>query len=647
MNEIRSFAALSSIFAYTHTSSTTLSNKYRPEIDGLRAIAVIAATINNFWESFLPCGYLGVDMFAVISGYVITSSLYKRPHRDLQDLLTGFYARRFKRLIPGLVVMVIVIFTLSLFVIPQSNYSLVSIRTGISALAGASNLYLIKQSLDYFAYNAKINPFTATWSLSCEEQYYLIFPFIIWFTGFGRQTKNGTKNLFITIIALSTLSILGFVYYWFVNRTIAYFLMPTRFWEMGFGCLVFLTYQKSSGSRVSSLRGFPVLLLLLILLGTFFLPLEQGLVATFAVVVTTTAIILGIEQLTTSYDILTNPLFRFIARISYSLYLYRWAILSLSLWCFSQLENWMSVLLIILMFVVASVSTFFIEEPLKKLKWTSSRTRDILLSIGVSLGAAFSLFTVNHLLNSWINRVYLGAVKEGDLIMVQTQLNCEKALVKNKSIPASSCLLRKNLEPSIFILGSSHASNLVPSVRKVSQELGYSGVYYITNQKDFWDSNFFTEFKDSLTDQDLILYARDQEIISSNKGISEITSNLKLLTSAASNSGAKLFLVNDIHNLTELSFAPSLKFPFGKGVSYDQAIQARKNYTSYLTKFVNNKTVFIIDPINSVCKNSHCDISLNGKIIFADSSPHFNVTNGKYVLSEFFGKNLPRVNSNL
>lgn len=630
----------------THTSSRTLSNKYRPEIDGLRAIAVIAATINNFWESFLPCGYLGVDMFAVISGYVITSSLYKRPHRDLQDLLTGFYARRFKRLIPGLVVMVIVIFTLSLFVIPQSNYSLVSIRTGISALAGASNLYLIKQSLDYFAYNAKINPFTATWSLSCEEQYYLIFPFIIWFTGFGRQTKNGTRNLFITIIALSTLSILGFAYYWFVNRTIAYFLMPTRFWEMGFGCLAFLTYQKSSGSRVYSSRGFPILLLLLILLGTFFLPLEQGLVATFAVVVTTTAIILGIEQLTTSYDILTNPLFRFIARISYSLYLYRWAILSLSLWCFSQLENWMSVLLIILMFVVASVSTFFIEEPLKKLKWTSSRTRDILLSIGVSLGAAFSLLTVNHLLNSWKYEVYLGAVKEGDLIVVQTQLNCEKALVKNKSIPASSCYLRKNLEPSIFILGSSHASNLIQSVRKVSQGLGYSGIYYITNANDFWDLNSFTEFKDSLTDQDIILYARDQAVISTSKGMSEITLHLKLLTSAASNSGAKLFLVNDLPNFTELSFTPSLKFPFGKGVSYDQAIKARKKYTSYLTKFVNNKTVFIIDPINSVCKSSHCDSSLNGKRIYADPSPHFNVTNGKYVLSEFFGKNLPRVKFN-
>ena len=589
-----------------------------------------------------------MDMFAVISGYVITSSLYKRPHRDLQDLLTGFYSRRFKRLIPGLVVMVIVIFILSLFVIPpQSNYSLVSIRTGISALAGASNLYLIKQSLDYFGFNAKVNPFTATWSLSCEEQYYFIFPFIIWFTGFGRQTKNGTRNLFITIIALSTLSILGFVYYWFANRTIAYFLMPTRFWEMGFGCLACLTYKKSSVSRVSSSRGFPVLLLLLILLGIFFLPLEQGLVATFAVVVATTAIILGIEQLTTSYNILTNPLFRFIARISYSLYLYRWAILSLSLWCFSQLENWMSVLLIILMFLVASVSTFFIEEPLKKLKWTSSRTRDILLSIGVSLGAAFSLFTVNHLLNPWKYGVYLGAAKDGDFKVVQTQLNCEKALVKNKSVPASSCLLRKNLEPSVFILGSSHASNLVPSVRKVSQGLGYSGVYYITNANDFWVSNRLTEFKDSLTDQDLILYARDQAAISTSKGMSEITLHLKLLTSAASNSGAKLFLVNDLPNFTELTLLPSLKFPFGVGISYDQAIKARKKYTSNLTKFVNNKTVFIIDPINSVCKISHCDSSLNGKRIYADSSPHFNVTNGKYVLSEFFRKNLPRAKFNL
>ena len=112
---------------------------YRAEIDGLRALAVVAVILNHIDERLLPSGYLGVDVFFVISGFVITASLTRRPAHSLADLLLGFYSRRLKRLVPALLLFVVVVGVLACLVIPRPHTAL---RTGISALFGFSNVYL-------------------------------------------------------------------------------------------------------------------------------------------------------------------------------------------------------------------------------------------------------------------------------------------------------------------------------------------------------------------------------------------------------------------------------------------------------------------------------------------------------------------------
>ena len=123
-------------------------SKYRPEIDGLRAFAVVAVIINHFNKDLLPSGYLGVDIFFVISGYVITSSLAGRESKNFLDFLTGFYERRIKRLMPALVVFVLITSILICLFNPDPTLAL---KTGGTSLFGLSNLYLLKQSTDYFA----------------------------------------------------------------------------------------------------------------------------------------------------------------------------------------------------------------------------------------------------------------------------------------------------------------------------------------------------------------------------------------------------------------------------------------------------------------------------------------------------------------
>ena len=185
----------------------TTKGKYRPEIDGLRAFAVIAVIINHFNKDILPGGYLGVDSFFVISGYVITSSLHGRSSRDLKDFISGFYARRIKRLVPALSVFVLITSIAICLFNPTPG---TSFRTGLTSLFGLSNLYLLKNSTDYFAQSTELNVFAHTWSLGVEEQFYILFPFLIWFSGFGRQTKNGARNLFLIIGALTIASLIAF-----------------------------------------------------------------------------------------------------------------------------------------------------------------------------------------------------------------------------------------------------------------------------------------------------------------------------------------------------------------------------------------------------------------------------------------------------
>ena len=186
-----------------------VKSKYRPEIDGLRAFAVVAVIINHFNKEILPNGYLGVDIFFVISGFVITSSLYQRPSKNFKDFIGGFYERRIKRLVPALAVFVLVT-SIAICLFNPEPY--LSLWTGLTSLFGLSNLYLLKHSTDYFAQSTELNVFTHTWSLGVEEQFYILFPFLIWFSGFGRQTKNGARNLFLIVGTLTIASLIGFLY---------------------------------------------------------------------------------------------------------------------------------------------------------------------------------------------------------------------------------------------------------------------------------------------------------------------------------------------------------------------------------------------------------------------------------------------------
>ena len=296
-------------------------NFYRPEIDGLRAFAVIAVIINHFNFNLFPSGYLGVDIFFVISGYVITSSISSKKKRNgFLKFIGDFYSRRIKILIPALVFYVISISLLVCFLVPENE---IILRTGVSSLFGLSNFYLLKHSTDYFAQTTALNPFTHTWSLGVEEQFYFIFPILIWISGYSKGEKNSKKIfLFITFI-ISIIFLIIFFYLYRQNLSTAYFLMPTRFWELSAGSIAFLLTKNISKNniKIPKITNFILLLSLLIVIS---LPKEMGLIATITIVLITILLLIFIEKNSFTYKILTSKIALFIGSISYSLYLWHW-----------------------------------------------------------------------------------------------------------------------------------------------------------------------------------------------------------------------------------------------------------------------------------------------------------------------------------
>ncbi len=385
-------------------ASQEKGRNYRPEIDGIRALAVIAVLINHFNKDLLPSGYLGVDIFFVISGYVITVSLASRQYSSFKDFILGFYSRRVKRLVPALVVCVFITCLVGYLFIPlSSDLANDSSRTGIVALFGLSNLYLFMKATDYFGASAELNLFTQTWSLGVEEQFYFLFPALIWFTGFAQKRKNGARNLSVGISALCTASLAMFIYWSYTNQPAAYFLLPSRFWEMGAGCLLFICLEKFPRQAINFPKNSSIILIFL-LISILFVPPGYQVYTTIAAVALSALLIGMIRPATSAYRVLTLRPIIFIGLISYSLYLWHWSVLVISRWTIG-ISWWSAPVLMLFSILLAYLSYKTIEKPVRGMQRKIPSRLVFLSGFGCALVTSGFLFSVGE---KEFPKLYLG-----------------------------------------------------------------------------------------------------------------------------------------------------------------------------------------------------------------------------------------------
>ncbi|MBV8687265.1 MAG: acyltransferase [Alphaproteobacteria bacterium] len=226
---------------------------YVPAIDGLRAVAVLSVVAYHVDHGWLPGGLAGVDLFFVISGFVVTASLAGRASGRPGADFAAFYARRVVRIVPALAASLLAVFALAMLFIPERGLGEHGVGAGLSAFAGFSNLFLYANLGDYFAPRSALDPFAHTWSLGIEEQFYLLLPLALWLT-LRRERGSGAPWRALAAVGLvSAASLLLYARDAGSDPRAVFYLTRYRLWELGAGVLLCLGMPLWLG-RLRALR---------------------------------------------------------------------------------------------------------------------------------------------------------------------------------------------------------------------------------------------------------------------------------------------------------------------------------------------------------------------------------------------------------
>lgn len=349
---------------------TPSRGQYFPYIDGLRAFAVLSVLIYHLNAAWLPGGFVGVDVFFVISGFVVSASIASFKGQGLRAFLAYFYARRIKRIFPALIVCLLVTGYVTALFVPSSWLSAVNQQTGLYAFFGLSNFILAQTGRDYFAPTTEFNPYTHTWSLAVEEQFYLVFPFLFLAWLGSRRGRWFSAGLFGAGLLAS---VLFAAWQTAASPTAAYFLAPSRFWELAAGVLLYqlITLVPAITARPSARpRGLLGLLSLLLLLASFVVstperfPMPGALLA----VLGTLGLIYSLHQrddLHRLHAFLGSRPLVAVGKISYSLYLWHWPVFVLFRWTTGLDTPGLRILAVLLAVALAIASYRWVENPFR------------------------------------------------------------------------------------------------------------------------------------------------------------------------------------------------------------------------------------------------------------------------------------------
>jgi peptidoglycan/LPS O-acetylase OafA/YrhL len=387
-----------------------IQTQYFPYIDGLRALAVLSVLVYHVNEFWLPGGFVGVDVFFVISGFVVSASVAGFKGQGILHFAGYFYARRITRIFPALIACLLTTALVSALFIPASWLSMVNEKTGLYAFLGLSNFILAQNGRDYFAPTAEFNPYTHTWSLAVEEQFYLSFPllFLGWLSG-GRGRALST-----VLFSVFGFASLGWAAWQSgTNPTQAYFLLPSRFWELAAGVLLFQLISVSPEPRASEGYSFFHLvagvLFLLLVLGALALSTSARFPVPGAlpVVIGTLGLIWSLHRhpgLRSLHGLLGNRPLVFIGKISYSLYLWHWPVFVLFRWTWGLDTPLLRAAALAIVFFLAVGFWRLVEAPFRYgLKFGRKPQRYVILGGMVILVCAWGLATVLAKLQPYIS----------------------------------------------------------------------------------------------------------------------------------------------------------------------------------------------------------------------------------------------------
>ena len=431
--------------------------KYRAEIDGLRAIAVLSVIIYHAEFSFgdgklLPGGFLGVDVFFVISGFLITSLMMSEFHKTGTISITNFYKRRTRRLLPALLVVMLASMPFAwMYLLPEQliDYA----KSLISSLFFSSNFYWDQSLQEYGAESGLLKPFLHTWSLAVEEQYYIVFPLIL--LAIYKWCKSSAALPLAVVFILSLLFA-----EWVTPRdpSFSFYMLPSRFWELLAGGLLANFLHLHSQNNVLLGKTMPFIGLTLIIYSVVFTKFDSshpGFV-TLPPVIGTVLIIWFASGRDVVTRLLSSKMFVSVGLISYSLYLWHYPIFA-----FFRIEgmfdnSWGKYAAIVLTFILSIISCWYVENLFRSSKFIQNRT-----VIALMLLISISVVSVAY---------YTVSMSGFPLRFPPIISNLETDVIQSSICKGKMhCIFNEPGEDDLFIVGDSHLMPLeIPSLKYAS-----------------------------------------------------------------------------------------------------------------------------------------------------------------------------------
>ena len=341
--------------------------KYRSDIDGLRAIAVLAVLLFHLDPRYLNAGYLGVDIFFVISGYLITRIMYTEI-MNKKYTFTNFYVRRSKRILPPLYFMAVVTLLAGYFILLPYDF----FKTGISILGAvffASNMQFALRTGDYFSSDSSEWPMLHTWSLSVEEQYYFVLPIALMFV---IRFLKGKLIITMCLVAVASFALAEFMSSKDNLAGLSYYFLLTRMGELLTGSILAIvhargTLEKSNSNILAALATAVLVATLIFFDKQLVFPGFSALLACLPI-----AMIIHSEG-TWVNRLLENKFIVWIGLLSYSLYLFHWPVLAFARYILNTTEGYLHLSLgaqmicLALIFLLSVISYYGVERPLRRL----------------------------------------------------------------------------------------------------------------------------------------------------------------------------------------------------------------------------------------------------------------------------------------
>jgi peptidoglycan/LPS O-acetylase OafA/YrhL len=615
------------------------TSSLRRDIQGLRALAVLSVVIFHSTE-LLPGGYLGVDIFFAISGFVITGSLHKKWEETGSINLLSFYLKRMRRLLPALGFMISIVSICTFFLISPLGMQQNSSKTGIGALTLSANYFISGLTSDYFGLPATTNPFLHTWSLSVEEQFYIVFPIFLLAAGLAanRRMRIALLTLFTASISLTSFTLM-------ISETgmgwLSSFYSPvTRVWEFGIGILAYefckLIQMRKLNSQIFGVIKSSSIVVLVYSLVTY--SKESGYPsAKLAIPVLATGFLLALGADRRTSLVLDSRFAQFLGDRSYALYLWHWPAIVLAKYLFPN-----NVLAVFLSLAVSMVFTLisyrYIENPIRRslLLTTSSVVKilAIFLIVPLTLSGSVGYFAKKVLFPKYES----GDVKgfyEGDIGAIGfesfTDANQNPCGVDSREKELSKC------ETDIIVIGDSHANHLVP---------GFIGNYPNLAVNPIGDEVITNPTSQvSISQRNKVIQNKFAKIVVINKfwANSGVPESLRQLVEDLNSSGKQVVLLDDVPNFPFDSFACKYgKSIFLKSSNCDinkSVFDAQSRaYITELQKIDRRyPAVSLFNSSELFCTSESCSMVKNGVLNYLDLN-HLNENGSLYLTKQLVKK---------